>query len=48
MMKSIETNELQYLRGYFSFIQHVEPDFLSRLISKYSEETIRLIRLMEN
>ena len=48
MMKSIETNELQYLRGYFSFIQHIEPVFLSRLISKYSEETIRLIRSMEN
>lgn len=48
MMKSIETNELQYLRGYFSYIQHIEPDFLSRLISKYSEETIRLIRSMEN
>ncbi|EPL3165784.1 retron St85 family RNA-directed DNA polymerase, partial [Acinetobacter baumannii] len=44
---SIEINELTYLKGYFSFIQHIEPDFLSRLKSKYSDETINLIRSME-
>ena len=48
MIKSIENNELSYLRGYLSFIQHVEPNFLFRLKSKYSEETIKLIRYMEN
>lgn len=45
---SIEINELMYLKGYFSFIQHIEPEFLSRLKSKYSEETIKLIRSRES
>lgn len=47
ILGSIEINELTYLKGYFSFIQHIEPDFLSRLQSKYSDETINLIRSME-
>src|SRR5690606_4714794 len=33
-IESIESNELSYLKGYFSFIQHIEPSFLSRLKSK--------------
>ncbi|WP_180081225.1 MULTISPECIES: retron St85 family RNA-directed DNA polymerase [unclassified Acinetobacter] len=47
ILGSIEINELTYLKGYFSFIHHIEPDFLSRLKSKYSDETIDLIRSME-
>ncbi|MFW1643632.1 retron St85 family RNA-directed DNA polymerase [Acinetobacter guillouiae] len=43
--KKIKIEDLNYLKGYLGFIQHVEPKFLHSLEQKYTKALIQEIRL---
>lgn len=44
----ISESDLSYLRGYLSFVQHIEPQFLNALERKYSGKTLANLRSGSN